>query len=72
MYLPVKHTNGLDPVVACLLDIKAWISIHLFSLNESKTDIVVYTKIKYWYFSTLCSAICEKSVCFTGQRIKAG
>ncbi len=43
IYIPLKHKNGLDSVAACLLDVKAWMSLNFLSLNESKTEIVVFT-----------------------------
>ncbi len=43
IHLPLKHKNSLDSVVACLLDVKAWMSLNFLSLNESKTEIVVFT-----------------------------
>ncbi len=43
IYLPLKHKNGLDPVAAYLLDVKAWMSLNFLSLNESKTEIVAFT-----------------------------
>ncbi len=30
IYIPLKHKNVLDPVAACLLDVKAWMSLHFF------------------------------------------
>lgn len=29
IYIPLTHKNGLDPVAACFLDVKAWMSLFL-------------------------------------------
>ncbi len=53
IYIPLKHKNGLDPVAACLLDVKAWMSLHFLSLNESKSEIVVLTPSDTHYIPNL-------------------
>ncbi len=53
IYIPLKHKNGLDPVAACLLDVKAWMSLSFLSLNESITEIVVFTPLDTHCIPTL-------------------
>ncbi len=40
LYLSLKHKNGVDSLCASLSDVKAWMSLNFFNLNESKTEIV--------------------------------
>lgn len=40
--IPLKHfgNNTFEPVLACLEDIKMWISANFLNLNENETEII--------------------------------
>ena len=42
--LPFKHTDkkGLETLLACLNDIRSWMSLHFLHLNVSKTETIVF------------------------------
>ncbi len=43
IYLPLESNNkGLDALLACLADVKAWMSLNFLHLNEGKTEIIVF------------------------------
>ncbi len=43
IYLPMESNNkDLDPLLACLADVKSWMSLHFLHLNEGKTEIIVF------------------------------
>ena len=44
LYLPLKSENA-DPIKSlmdCLHDIKAWMDINFLTLNEGKTEVLVF------------------------------
>lgn len=43
MYFPLNHRMTLDKMANCLEDVKAWLSQNFLSLNENKTEVVVFT-----------------------------
>lgn len=48
IYLPLKHNcvnNYIVPLLACLDEIKAGMSINLPNLNKKKTEIVVFRPV---------------------------
>lgn len=44
VYFPLKHNdkNGLQPLFACLSDLKLWLSSNFLNLNENKTEIIIF------------------------------
>ena len=44
IYLPLKLNckDSLTPLLACLNDIKTWMSINFLNLNDSKTEVIVF------------------------------
>ncbi len=43
VYLPVKRNSvGFESLMACLADVKAWLSLHFLIFNEKKTEIIVF------------------------------
>ncbi len=43
MYLPLKrNSDGLDNLLACLTDVKAWLSLNFLNFKESKTEIIIF------------------------------
>ncbi len=43
IYRPLESNNkDLDPLLACLADVKAWMSLNFLHLNEGKTEIIVF------------------------------
>lgn len=43
VYLPLKwNSDRLDTLVACLSDVKAWVSLDFLNFNESKMEIIVF------------------------------
>ena len=44
IYMPLKLNNNssLSPLLSCLNDIKAWLSLNFLCLNESKTEVIVF------------------------------
>ncbi len=44
IYLPFKHTvkKGLEILLACLNDIRSWMSSNVLHLNASKTEAIVF------------------------------
>ncbi len=43
IYLPLEsEKRGMDNLLACLADVKAWMSVNFLHLNENKTEIIVF------------------------------
>ncbi len=43
VYLPVKHNSvGFESFMACLADVKNWLSLHFLILYKKKTEIIVF------------------------------
>ncbi len=43
IYVPVKKEgNFLEPLLACLKDLKTWLAVNFLHLNESKTETIVF------------------------------
>lgn len=44
IYLPLKHNDkqGLETLLACLTDVRSWMSLNFLHLNESKTEVIVF------------------------------
>lgn len=44
IYVPLAQNNAhsVQPLIDCLNDIKAWLSFNFHSLNENKTDVMVF------------------------------
>ncbi len=43
IYLPLKQSsNGLEALMSCLSDVKAWLSLNFLNFNDSKTGIIVF------------------------------
>lgn len=43
VYLPLKwNLDGLDALLACLTDVKAWLSLNFLNFNEEKTEMFVF------------------------------
>ena len=43
IYLPLKKKDAcLKPLLLCLEDIKAWMSLNLLTFNEKKTEVMVF------------------------------
>ncbi len=41
IYLPLESDKrGMDTLLACLADVKAWVSLNVLHLNENKTVII--------------------------------
>lgn len=41
-YLPIKqNSDGLDALLDCLKDIKAWLVLNFLNFNDNKTEIIV-------------------------------
>lgn len=54
IYLPLESDKrGMDTLLACLADVKAWMSIHFLHLNENKTEIIVFESSEAFSFSCL-------------------
>ncbi len=62
LYLPLKHKNVLDSLCACLSDLKAWMSLNILNLNESKTEIIVFGSSEVPNISHLNSGVLSSSV----------
>lgn len=47
IYVPFKQNDNqnLSALIACLSDIKAWMSLHFLNLNESKTEAIVFSSL---------------------------
>ncbi len=43
MLLKVNESNALKPLLDCLNDQTFWMSLNLLNLNESKTEIVIFS-----------------------------
>ncbi len=44
LYVPFKSSDytAMERLLACLNDVKAWMSMNFLSLNESKTDLILF------------------------------
>lgn len=44
IYLPLKHNDkqALETLLACLADVRSWMSLIFLHLNESKTEAIVF------------------------------
>ncbi len=42
MYIPLKAGDTIEPLLACLGDIKKWLSNSFLRLNEEKTEVIVF------------------------------
>lgn len=44
IYVPLTQNNArsVQPLIDCLDDNKAWLSLNYFSLNENKTEVMVF------------------------------
>jgi len=44
IYLPLKHNDkqGLETLLACLIDVRSWVSLNFLHLNKSKTEAIVF------------------------------
>ena len=44
IYLPLKKKDAfcLKPLLLCLVDIKAWMSLNFLKFNENKTEVMVF------------------------------
>uniref|UniRef100_A0A3Q3JTY3 Reverse transcriptase domain-containing protein n=1 Tax=Monopterus albus TaxID=43700 RepID=A0A3Q3JTY3_MONAL len=42
MPLTKKDTYSIQPLLACLADIKAWMSLNCLKLNDAKTEVIVF------------------------------
>lgn len=43
VYLALKwNSDGLDALLACLTDVKAWLSLNFLNFNEEKTEMFVF------------------------------
>ncbi len=62
LYLPLKHKNGVDSLCACLSNVKAWMSLNFFYLNESKTEIIVFGSSEDPNISHVNSGVLSPSV----------
>ncbi len=40
--LPWTGSDGLDNLLACLTDVKAWLSLNFLNFNGSKTEIIIF------------------------------
>ncbi len=44
VYLPVRRNSvGFESLMACLADVKAWLSLNFLIFNEKKTEIIVFS-----------------------------
>lgn len=42
LYIPLKAGDTIQPLLACLGDIKNWLSNNFLRLNENKTEVIVF------------------------------
>ncbi len=44
LYVPFKSSDytAMERLLACLNDVKAWMSMNFLSLNESKTELILF------------------------------
>ena len=42
LYLPLKAGESIQTLMDCIRDIKEWLSINFFQLNEDKTEVIVF------------------------------
>ncbi len=60
--LPLASIYDLVSLCACLSDVKAWMSLNFFYLNESKTEIIVFGPSEIPNISHLNSDVLSSSV----------
>lgn len=48
LYLPLKHNdkNGLEILLACLADVRSWLSNNFLHLNDGKTEAIIFGPAK--------------------------
>jgi len=71
IYFPLKHNDkqGLETLLACLIDVRSWMSLNFLHLNKSETEAIVFgpsvgkatLNTNYDYFKLLYQTHCEKS-----------
>ncbi len=42
IYVPLRKNDTVRPLLDCLEDIKAWMSLNFLSFNENKTEVMVF------------------------------
>lgn len=53
IYLPLESDKrGMDTLLACLADVKAWMSVIFLHLNENKNEIIIFESSEA--FSSSC------------------
>ena len=69
IYFPLKHNdkNGLQPLFACLSDLKLWLSSNFLNLNENKTEIIIFGPKENCVFDVDCGFLFDHNLKFEKQ-----